>query len=29
MKCFPFMVNIEGKSCLIVGGGAVALFRLW
>ncbi len=25
MKCFPFMVNIEGKSCLIVGGGAVAL----
>ena len=24
MKCFPFMVNIEGRTCLLVGGGAVA-----
>lgn len=25
MKCFPFMKDIEGKNCLIVGGGTVAL----
>lgn len=24
MKCFPFMKNIEGARCLLVGGGKVA-----
>ena len=25
MKCFPFMKDISGKTCLLVGGGEVAL----
>lgn len=25
MKCFPFMKDISGKICLLVGGGEVAL----
>lgn len=25
MKCFPFMQDIAGKSCLLAGGGRVAL----
>lgn len=24
MKCFPFMIDIEGRRCLLVGGGEVA-----
>lgn len=24
MNCFPFMIPVEGKRCLLVGGGKVA-----
>jgi hypothetical protein len=27
MACFPFMVDISGKTCLIVGGDRIALHK--
>lgn len=28
MACYPVMLNIEGKKCLVVGGGSVALRKI-